>query len=107
MRNSLIALALCILIVGVLWFAFKREPEIPTDPIELVVDSIHHRMDTTLTIIDSSVVRVDYIQKQYEKTYITINNQSVTADMVFFSEYLSADDSRFIGNYNPDSVKAD
>lgn len=50
--------------------------------LELKRDSLHN-------VIDSSKVKVDVIEHWYEKELTDITNQSITSDVVFFTEYLS------------------
>ena len=45
------------------------------------------------------------IIKSYEKDFITINNQSISKDVLFFTKYLSEDDRRFIINNNSAATK--
>lgn len=46
-------------------------------------------IDSLYTLIDSSSVKIQYIEVEYEKKLDTITDQSVSADIEFFRNYLS------------------
>lgn len=45
------------------------------------------------------------ITKSYEKDFITISNQPISNDVLFFTNYLSEDNKRFVISNNPDTIK--
>ena len=53
--------------------------------------------------VDSVIVKTE---KAYEKDFIDITNQSIAADVRFFSEYLSKDSARFNDSNNSSTTEA-
>lgn len=54
------------------------------------LDSLNKVMiDSLYTLIDSSSAKIQYIKVEYEKKLDTITDQSVSADIEFFRDYLS------------------
>lgn len=85
-------------IIAVLCFKMYSDRLIYSDYSKLVErnDSLRHELlrvkskrDTIYRLIDSSKVKVEVIERWYEKKAIDIANQSTTDDMLFFTDYIS------------------
>lgn len=119
MKNFLKAdLGWLLVIIYLLWYIYELKHDVPRQPNnnyqELIhdLDSISSKLDSLLLerdsliqVIDSSKANVEYIDKWYEKALIDITNQSIASDVVFFTEYLSETDKRFVNSNNTTAVK--
>lgn len=86
---------LCLIgVLALTWLTPTKKPNYE----ELVnhIDSLNNKIsllelkrDSLHNVIDSSKVKVDVIEHWYEKELTDITNQSITSDVVFFTEYLS------------------
>ena len=88
-----IALAGCVLIgMAIGWamaFIYKM-PKNPTTELDVIINTIDEEQDSLqeqITISDTVIVT---IYRNYEKDTSIIINQSVSEDIEFFSNYLSA-----------------
>lgn len=57
------------------------------------LDTVYIRKDSILNIIKENEIKSNNLEDNYKKDYIRIVNQSSTADIEFFSNYL---DSTFV-----------
>lgn len=57
------------------------------------LDTVYVRKDSILNIIKENEIKSNNLEDNYKKDYIRIVNQSSTADIEFFSNYL---DSTFV-----------
>lgn len=75
----------------VLIYIFTLRPNKHINPVDTKVDTVFkHINDSIIVIIDSSNTKIKYINNWYEKELIDITNQSVAADVEFFTKYLEA-----------------
>lgn len=100
-KSKVLWILTVLLIVGLviyIWLEPRREVKPIPNYQELVnsIDSLNHELsllklerDSLHNAVDSSKVKVEVIEHWYEKDLITITNQSIASDVVFFTEYLS------------------
>ena len=53
------------------------------------LDSQVNIIDTIYLNIDNTKIKIQYLEKEYDKTSQIIFNESVDSDMLYFSNYLS------------------
>lgn len=100
-KSKVLWILTVLLIVGLIihiWLEPRKEVKPIPNYQELVnsIDSLNHELsllklerDSLHNVVDSSKVKVEVIKHWYEKDLITITNQSIANDVVFFTEYLS------------------
>lgn len=92
-----VVLLFVLLLVLPTYFSVTNPPkEVPS------IDTFYVRRDSIVKQIDTLVIERTKYQIQYEKQIETVDTQSVSADMQFFTEYLL---QRFPSNNNDDSTK--
>ena len=64
------------------------------DTVFVRINEIKKENDSILIAVDSSRTVIKYIDKWYEKEFVTITNQSVASDVEFFTNYLEAQAGR-------------
>lgn len=77
------------------------------DSLNLCVKDLYKERDSLIHVIDTTKTEITIIEKEYEKEYIDVTNQSIGDDIKFFSEYISKDDNRFTDSNYSDSIKKD
>lgn len=75
------------------------------DSLSISIKSLSEEIDSLYTVIDTTKSKVVVIEKEYEKAYTDITNQSIRDDIEFFSNYISQNDTRLSNSNNPSSVK--
>lgn len=68
-------------------------------------DSIRTINDTIIIQRDSIINKRIYLEKEYETETININNQSISSDIKFCSDYLSKFNERFVNNNDSSTTK--
>ena len=104
-----ITILICIILVLIgyniyIRVSFNKEKEIIIN--SLNIDSIREKNDTIIIKRDSIIEKRILLKKDYETETTTINNQSISADIEFFTNYLSKYDKRFADSNFTYSIKA-
>lgn len=85
-------IVLLLIWICTLYYTKHNIIEVKSDKEE--IQKIEYINDSIITVIDSSNVRIEYINNWYEKELVNITNQSVAADVEFFTNYLEAQDDK-------------
>lgn len=107
-NNKWAFILLSIIIVGCLYIWISNfSPPVQDNGLEekltnlsYKLDSIRRANDSIKVIIDTTEVEIEHVYEKYIQTYDRIVVQSVDSDCIFFSNYLSEDNKRFVDTIN-------
>lgn len=96
-RISIVVILLAIVLIGNFFFKDRNTSVNPDyqnltnkiDSLNVELNLLKLQRDSLLNVIDSSKVKVEVIENWYEKELVDITNQSIAADVEFFSNYIS------------------
>lgn len=94
---SIVVILLAIVLIGGFFFKDENTSVNPDyqnltnkiDSLNVELNLLKLQRDSLLNVIDSSKAKVEVIENWYEKELVDITNQSIAADVEFFSNYIS------------------
>lgn len=94
MRKWLPWLIIVVLLFWISTFYYSHENPIDSKVDTIKIKEIEYINDSIKIVIDSSKTKIKYIDNWYEKELIDITNQSISADIEFFTNYLETQDCK-------------